>query len=292
MANPERPYPISSRQSSPEQSPGSSHRAEILARLEQAVGQIQDSETFRQYLDVQARFHHYSFGNVALILFQCPDATRVAGYNTWLKLHRYVRRGEQGIRIIVPMRKKKSEDDPEEEARLFFGIGNVFDVSQTEGEDLPDIDVPELHGDTHEGRELLQRMGDFATRSGLSVRLGEEDELREKQMGYYSPATKAIVLRPAEPLQMVKTLAHELAHHYAESKSSDAESETIAEAVAYVVCSHFGLDTGARSFPYIAVWSQDKAVLKNALTTVQRVSAKMIDGVEGNGSGGVADPMG
>src|SRR3972149_10367448 len=154
MGNPERPQPISSHQLSPDQSSGfPSRKAEVLARLEEAVGQIQDSETFRRYLDVQARFHHYSFGNVALILFQRPDATHVAGYNTWLKLLRYVRRGETGIRIIVPMRKKQREDDPEEEARLFFGIGNVFDISQTEGEDLPDIEVPELHGDTHEGRE-------------------------------------------------------------------------------------------------------------------------------------------
>src|SRR3990172_11974893 len=117
-----------------------------------------------------------------------------------------------------------------------------------------------------------------AKSSGLSVRTGDED-LRDKQMGYYAPDKKEIVLRTAEPLQMVKTLAHELAHHFAEAKTSDAESETVAEAVAYAVCSHFGLDTGARSFPYIAVWSKDTAVLRNTLTTVQQLSAKMIDGV-------------
>lgn len=268
-----------------------SHRAEVLARLEQAVGQIQDSETFRRYLDVQARFHKYSWGNVALILMQRRDATHVAGYNTWLKLHRYVRRGERGIKIIVPMRHKRNQDDPEEEGRLFFGIGNVFDITQTEGEDLPDIQVPELHGDTREGRDLFDRMGDFARRSGLSVVIGGED-LKDTQMGYYSPVKKEIGLRPAEPLQMVKTLAHELAHHFAESKASDAESETIAEAVAYVTCAHFGLDTGARSFPYIAVWSKDRSVLKNALTIVQRLSAEMIDGVEGNKSGEEDNPLG
>lgn len=250
------------------------------------MGQIQDSETFRRYLDVQARFHRYSWGNVALILAQRPDATQVAGYNTWLKLHRHVRRGEIGMRIIVPMRKRQHEDDAEEEARLSFGTGVVFDISQTEGEDMPSIVVPELHGDSPEGRELFRRIEDFAQRSGLSIRIGCDD-LQEKQMGYYAPTTKEVVLRPAEPLQMVKTLAHELAHHFAQSKSSDAESETIAEAVAYVVCAHFGLDTGARSFPYIAVWSRDKSVLKNALANVQRVSAKMIDGVQESKSGEV-----
>src|SRR3990170_6002844 len=126
MGNPERPQPISSHQLSPDQSSGfPSRKAEVLARLEQAVGQIQDSETFRRYLDVQARFHRYSWGNVALILAQRPDATQVAGYNTWLKLHRYVRRGEKAIKIIVPMHRKNKREDKEAEEeevdRLFFG---------------------------------------------------------------------------------------------------------------------------------------------------------------------------
>src|SRR2546423_11192428 len=97
----------------PESRPGggdeSSREAAIqesLTRLEQAVGAIQDSETFRAYLDAQARFHQYSFGNVLLILSQKPDATRVAGYHTWRALGRQVRRGEKGIRIIVPMRSR------------------------------------------------------------------------------------------------------------------------------------------------------------------------------------------
>ncbi|HUY24538.1 MAG TPA: ArdC family protein [Candidatus Saccharimonadales bacterium] len=80
--------------------PGAAPHAELLERLEQAIGQIHDSESFRRYLDAQARFHDYSFGNVALILSQHPDATLVAGYNAWLRLHRYVRKGEKGIRIL------------------------------------------------------------------------------------------------------------------------------------------------------------------------------------------------
>src|SRR5438270_9042433 len=111
----------------PSPDPESSRRQpEILARLEQAVGAIQDSETFRAYLDVQARFHHYSPGNVALILAQRPDATRVAGYNAWLRMHRYVKRGERAIKIIVPMTKKVETADGEEERKRIFGTGNVF----------------------------------------------------------------------------------------------------------------------------------------------------------------------
>src|SRR6266581_6832457 len=110
--------------SSPED-PSRRH-SDVLARLEQAVGEIQDSESFRRYLDVQARFHKYSWGNVALILAQCPDATQVAGYNAWLKMHRFVRRGEHGIKIIVPMTKKVQTEDGEDASKLFFGVGNVF----------------------------------------------------------------------------------------------------------------------------------------------------------------------
>ncbi len=253
------------------------HKAQALARLEQAVGQIQDSESFGRYLEVQGRFHHYSFGNVALILFQRPDATHVAGYHTWLKLHRYVRRGEKGITIFVPMRKKEDPDDPEDEGRLFFGTGTVFDISQTEGEPLPQIEVPVLTGE--QGGQLYGRLKAVAKREGLSVTRGSEG-LDPDSMGLYVPVRRQITVREAAPLQMTKTLAHELAHHFAGSSRSDAESESIAEAVAYVVCSHFGVDTGERSFPYVAVWSRDKAVLRQVLGTVQKVSAAIIDDVE------------
>ncbi|TAK30919.1 MAG: hypothetical protein EPO21_18435 [Chloroflexota bacterium] len=262
-------------------------KPDVLSRLEQAVGEIHDSETFRRYLDVQSRFHHYSWGNVALILTQQPDATLVAGYNTWLRLHRYVRKGEQGIRIIVPMRRKQDPDTPDEEVRVFFGTGVVFDISQTEGEELPGIEVPELHGDFHEGIELYDSLIAFANHSGASVRVATED-LKAGTMGYYLPHQKSIVLRPAEPLQMVKTLAHEVAHHELAYNfpddnnlaSTKGEKESIAESVAYVVCAHFGLDTGVRSFPYIALWSRDTAVLRHVLGTVQKVSARIIDGVK------------
>ncbi|TAK28849.1 MAG: hypothetical protein EPO21_22090 [Chloroflexota bacterium] len=250
-------------------------------------------------MEVQARFHRYSFGNVALILAQRPDATRVAGYNTWLKLDRYVRRGEKGIKIIVPMCRKRQNHQPDEDdqSRIFFGTGTVFDIEQTEGEELPSIEVPELHGDFHEGQELYKSLSAFAARSGVSVRVAIE-KLGEGTMGYYLPRQKEIVLRPAEPLQMVKTLAHEVAHHELAHHFPDddrvaatrGEKESIAESVAYVVCSHFGLDTGVRSFPYIALWSQKTEVLKRVLTVVQRISGEIIDGVEGRRGDARRDP--
>jgi antirestriction protein ArdC len=257
---------------------------ESLTRLEQAVSAIHDSETFRSYLDAQARFHSYSFANVLLILSQRPDATRVAGYQTWKQLGRQVRRGERGIRIIVPIRGRATvspaesetsdaEDPKPDRTIVRFGTASVFDISQTEGNPLPTVDVPVLEGD--EGEALYDRLAAVATDD--TITLERTSQLpRESVMGYYEPDTKRIVVREASPRQMTKTLAHELAHHFGAGTHSSPEEETMAESVAYVVCAHYGLDTGERSFPYIATWSQDAAVLKGAMSRIQQVSSRII----------------
>ena len=259
-------------------------RDELLQRLEQAIGAIHDSESFRRYLDAQARFHDYSFGNVALIVSQRPDATAVAGYNAWLRLHRYVRKGEKGIRILAPMTRK---EEPEEEGgkerhRLFFRPVSVFDVSQTEGEPLPEVAVPLLEGEN--GGGLMDGLLDFALRAGVQVRLSR-GELPAAAAGAYWPDGQKIRVRAAPMRQMTKTLAHELAHHVHHTllggEPAEREArETVAESVAYVVCGHFGLDTGERSFPYVASWAKDRAVFKAALGSIQKVSATLINGVE------------
>src|SRR5215208_1589535 len=274
MPNRERPDPSA-------EDPARRH-ADVLARLEQAVGQIQDSETFRRYLDVQARFHHYSPNNAALILMQRPEATRVAGYNDWLRMHRYVRKGERAIKIIVPMFKTRIDEQSGEERRhIFFGIGNVFDLEQTEGEPLAQIDVPMLESDA--GEQLYTGLAGVAGREGLQVE--RVPELAGEMMGFYERGSQRIVVRLAAQLQMTKTLAHELGHHFAghgtpEDSAPRAEQETVAESVAYVVLAHHGLDSGERSIPYIATWSQDRKVLQQAMSTIQQVSATLIDGVQ------------
>jgi hypothetical protein len=266
----------------PSQEPDPSRRRppDILARLERAVGAIQDSETFRAYLDVQARFHQYSPGNVALILAQRPDATQVAGYNAWLRMHRYVKRGEKAIKIIVPMTKRVEMEGGEEERRLIFGTGNVFDLSQTDGEPLPEIPVPTLEGS--EGVGLLLQLYQLAQAEGLAVENLPADQMgSETSMGYYERDRRLIVVREAAPRQMTKTLAHELGHHFAGHTRSDPESETSAESIAYVVCGYFGLDTGERSFPYIATWAKERTVLKGALGLIQRTSPRIIEMIDG-----------
>jgi N-terminal domain of anti-restriction factor ArdC len=254
---------------------------EILQRLERAIAEIHDSESFRKYLDVQSRFHHYSPFNVVLIMSQYPDATRVAGYNAWLKMNRYVKTGEKAIKIIIPMLNTITDEVTGEDiVKRRFGTGNVFDIRQTDGEPLPEIDVPILEGD--EGAELYGRLEGLATDQGLSVAVGDEssDPFLGRALGYYVPGKKHIVVRRNAQLQMTKTLAHELGHHFGGMDDTTEENETIAESVAYVVCGHYGLDTGERSFPYVAVWSQNRQVFQKVLGRIQTTAAGIIDGLQ------------
>lgn len=248
-----------------------------LRRLEDAVAEIHDSESFRRWLDISSRFHSYSLGNQLLIAMQKPDATYVAGFHAWRKLGRYVRKGETGIRIMVPHARKVVTEDGEEERRVYgFGTGVVFDVTQTEGEPLPEHVVPTLEGDA--GSELWDGLHDYALREGVSVSVVEPEELPEETMGYYEPARRAIVVGAYSQRQRTKTLAHELGHHVARVDDR-ASNECIAEGIAYIVCAHFGIDTGERSFPYVAGWAQEPEVLKGVLATIQGASATIIDGV-------------
>lgn len=215
---------------------------------------------------------------------QHPDATRVAGYRTWQALGRQVTKGEKAIKIVVPMARKAADPETgEEEVRLRFGIGNVFDVRQTQGDPLPDVDVPVLKED--DGRELFDDMAHIAAKQdGLTVRLMMPNEIYGDRMGFYIPRTGEIAIRQAPQLQQTKTLAHEYAHHlighpetYHELRD---EHETIAEAVAYVTLAHFGLDSGERSFPYVATWAKDRNALREVLGTIQGVSSALISRIE------------
>lgn len=258
-------------------------QSEALQRFEEAVAAIQDSDSFRRWLDVSSRFYNYSLGNQLLIAFQRPDATYVAGFNAWLKLDRHVLKGEKGIRIMVPLRRRVTNDAGEDEQRVTgFGTGFVFDVSQTDGEPLPSLVVPTLEGEA--GLELWGGLNQFADREGVRVRTVDPSELPSETMGYYSPVTEEIVVGAYSQRQRTKTLAHELGHHIARVDDR-AENECIAEGIAYVVCAHFGIDTGERSFPYVAGWAKDKAVLKNVLGTIQSASSTLIEGVRANGAG-------
>jgi len=263
---------------------------EVLRRLKSGVDSIQESDNFREFLLTMSKFHDYSIGNLILIMLQKPDATRVAGYTTWKELGRYVRKGEKGIAILAPcMTPKKtkvveSEDEEDDESLvelrpIYFKVVHVFDISQTEGQELPEVEVPALTGEADE--ELFEGTLSLARAQGLEVTFESRPYQDPAIKGMYSG--KTIWVRPEESrAQQLKTLLHEMAHYYSEGvfRMPRRNAETIAESVAFTVGAHFGFDSGVRSFPYVAIWAQDKKVLEQNLADIRKVSTKIIDALE------------
>jgi hypothetical protein len=262
----------------------------VLKQLKDGVETIQQSERFRLFLVTMSRFHDYSIGNQILIMIQRPDATRVAGFNTWKDLGRWVKRGEKGIAILAPVmppKPKPEEKAPEKEEEIeiepqpiYFKVVYVFDIAQTEGKPLPEFEVPVLTGEVNE--ELSARLLALMKSRSVSVSFEPRPELPPDIKGQYL-APNRIWVRPEEPrAQQLKTLLHEVAHYYSESvfHISRRDAETIAESAAFVVGAHHGFDTGVRSFPYVALWAQDKKVLEQNLGAIRRVSVTVLESLE------------
>lgn len=264
---------------------------DALERMEAAIDAIHNSDDFKRFLKVAAAFHRYSFGNQLLIAAQMPDATRVAGYRTWRKLGRQVRKGEHGITIIVPHTYKGTrlvDDEGNEQPgkpRVYFGSGHVFDVSQTDGEPLPQI-YQHTAGETQAA--LFERARSFANSRGIGIDIDASGQSTGAN-GYFDPRARRIWIDEALDTDgRTSTLLHELAHaldpHTGEAgdyQQHRGERETVAEAASYVVAEHFGFDVSAESFAYVAIWSTgDKAVFKRALTDIQKISAEMIDALD------------
>ena len=254
-----------------------------MKSLEEGVDTIVGSEEFGRYLSVMGRFHQYSFGNITLIHVQRPEATRVAGYKRWQELGRQVRRGEQGVKILVPHRKKlQSEDETEEQVVIrSFGVGTVFDVSQTEGEPLPEPPVVrEIRESTDIGAALFRHICRYLDSEGIPV--AREDT--SPANGYWEPLSRRIAVGlHLEGDQRTKTLAHETAHFVADHQLGMAKEdvETVAESAAYVVLQHYGIDSSGYSFGYVARWAKDRQVLKRNLDAIQRTAHTIIEGIEG-----------
>ncbi len=267
----------------------------VLKRLKDGVDSIQQGENFREFLLTMSKFHDYSIGNLILIMIQKPNATRVAGFNTWKDLGRWVKKGEKGIAILAPClppkqtrpaeetggeKEEGEEQEEKEEIRpLYFKVVHVFDVSQTEGKPLPEFEVPTLTGEANEG--LFNEVMYLVKIQGLEVsfesRPNQDPEIKGMYFG------KTIWVKPDESrAQQLKTLIHEVAHYYSEGvfQIPRRDAETIAESVAFTIGARFGFDTGTRSFPYVALWSKDKKVLEANLAAIRKVSAKIIDALE------------
>lgn len=247
---------------------------DAIDALAKAVDTVRASKTFQEYLDTQARFHNYSWGNTWMIYSQRPDAERVAGFKTWLTLGRHVRKGEKGIKIFAPMRFKKENAKGESEDRIAFRVVHVFDIAQTDGKELPSVDCPNIE---NAADDLLAALVRVADSRGIAV------SFQSLSGGVFGMSKKgAIEVDNTHATgQQAKTLAHELAHeamHWedrGELTRSIAELE--AESVAYVVCRHFNLDTSIRSSAYIALWSGDGKAMRESLDRITKTARGIID---------------
>ncbi|CAN5720936.1 hypothetical protein BH23CHL2_BH23CHL2_19640 [soil metagenome] len=260
---------------------------EAFELLEAGVDEIVTSDGFQQYLEMMSRFHRYSYSNVLMIMAQKPDATRLAGYRQWQQLGRQVKRGERGIRILAPYRRRIVEqpgDDEEDEAATYvtrgFGVATIFDVSQTEGEPLPEPPSPqELEGEHAASFWLADRLREHLEEKGVLLQLTELGGPK----GTYHPLLRRIQLQVGmSPDQTAKTLCHETAHFAADHTAGvhRRDAETVAEASSYVVLRHYGVDSAEYSFPYIASWTGDRQILTRNLAAVQRVSDSLITSID------------
>ncbi len=279
--------------------PGDERLAATLALLDEGIAATLTSDGFAAYLRTLARFPTYSARNVALIHRQRPDATRVAGYRAWQSLGRQVRRGERGLRILVPYRHAAPTDreDATDAKRATtiagFGVATVFDLAQTDGEPLPVPTAPRpLAGDSAPARRLWVRLAAFLAGEGVTLTrraFGEGN-------GVYFPLTRLIIVRAdLSDEQAAKTLAHECAHHVAlihalgAHGASRADAETIAEGAAFATLARYGIDTGDYSFPYVAAWAADRAVVTRNLVAIRETAATLIAAIAGEPDMGAAD---
>ncbi|MEE0639984.1 MAG: YodL domain-containing protein, partial [Acutalibacteraceae bacterium] len=284
---------------------------EITDRLEQGITELFESERYREYLRVMSKFHNYSINNTLLIAMQKPDASLVAGFSAWKNnFGRNVMKGQKGIKIIAPSPYKVKQEmkkiDPHTQQPIIgkdgkpvteekeitipaYKVVSVFDVSQTEGKELPDIAVDELTGDVERYRDFFA-----ALEKTSPVPIGFE-QIPGSSHGYYHLEDKRIAIQEGmSELQTLKTAIHEIAHaklHDIDLNAPENEQqprvdrrtrEVEAESVAYTVCQHYGLDTSDYSFGYVAGWSSGRELseLKSSLETIRSAAAEIINSID------------
>ena len=285
---------------------------EITDRLEQGIAELFDSERYKEYLKVMSKFHNYSFRNTVLIAMQKPDASLVAGFSAWKNnFERNVMKGQKGIKIIAPspykIKQEMQKIDPHTQKPIIgkdgkpvteekevtipaYKVVSVFDVSQTEGKELPDIAVDELTGDVDRYKDF------FAALEKTSPVPIAFENIEGGSHGYYHLEDKRIAINEGmSELQTLKTAIHEIAHaklHDVDLNAPPEQQNRVdrhtceveAESVAYTVCQHFGLDTSDYSFGYVAGWSSGKEMteLKASLETIQTTAKELITEIEGH----------
>jgi len=244
----------------------------LVNQVKEGVANILNSEDWKKCLDANAKFWRYSFRNQMLIALQKPEATRVAGYHAWLRLGRFVKKGEHGIHILAPLLVKVKETESED-AKVFlkgFRAVSVFDLSQTQGEDLPTVYHP-LTGKAPDG--IFEKAKQLIESKGYSV---EFQSMNDGKYGYVDITNHIVLKEGVSTAQSLKTLIHEMSHalldHLKEKDSSREKQELEAETTSWIVCKNLGLETDQTSFAYLAVWSQNKERDKLLEEAAQRAS--------------------
>ena len=280
----------------------------LAEHLKEGMKSYLDSEQFKSFLDTMSKFHNYSLNNIHLLKMQNPNVSRVASFNKWkTDFERTVKKGSKALKIWVPYQVKTkisanqnelsfspSENEMEEKEVTVtrFKLGNVFDISQTEGKELPKA-INELTGSVKDYEDLYRAAKAVSMDNQVSISF--EDIKRESANGYYSPDDNRIVISKGLKGQehILKTIFHEMAHsdlhrgtnaQYGDDQYRKQELQ--AESVAYVVANHFGFDTSSYSFGYLAIWAKDKngfedmveqlqVVQKEAKSLIDRMDAKL-----------------
>ena len=286
---------------------------EITDRLEAGIQALFESEQYKAYLTAMSKFHNYSFNNTLLIAMQKPDASLVAGFGKWRDdFERHVKKGEKGIKILAPspykVKRQMEKIDPATQKPVIgadgkpvteereieipaFRVVTVFDVSQTEGKEIPDIAVSELTGSVEQYQDF------FAALEKVSPVPIAFENIEGGAHGYYHLEEKRIAIDEGmSELQTLKTATHEIAHAKLHAIDKDAPAteqadrpdrrtrEVQAESVAYAVCQHYGLDTSDYSFSYVAGWSSGRELseLKASLETIRKAANELITDIDGH----------
>ena len=256
-----------------------------LDRLGQGVRDVWESERWEAWLRSLGRFHSYSLNNTLLIAMQMPTATRVASFRSWKRdFSRYVRKGERGIEVLVPMLvKDRDEEEQDEERRRLVGfrVGHVFDVSQTDGEPLPTL-VDEVAGGVERYAAVME-----AVRAVSAYPVELVADLPEGTKGFFRRGELIAIREGMGEGQTVKTALHELAHSRLhdgdpEGMPDRAMREVQAESVAYAVSAALGLDTSGYSFGYVASWAVGRTdeEMRACLQVVRDAAKAMVEDLQ------------
>ena len=274
---------------------------QITDKLEKGVKDVFQSDKYKQFLNVMAKFPRYSVNNTMLIMMQRPDAQLCQSFTGWKQMGRYVKKGEKGISILAPAPYKieREQTKLDEKGRPVFDadgepvkekvevtirafkVVKTFDLSQTDGKELPTIGPSELVGNIEGYPKLLQAIQEISP-VPVSFELIDGDA-----KGFYHLEDKKIVVQDGmSEVQTIKTLLHEMAHEKLHDKDNVPEAKDIsrngkeveAESVAYVVCQHYGINTSDYSFSYVAGWSEGKETpeLKASLDKIRQTASEFI----------------